>query len=219
MEKLTPPNRSHAVMSQRIESDFSLDFFPTPGWATRALMEKVLHMTPMASGISELSCLEPACGAGHMARVLEEYFPNQVTASDIHDYGFTGTTIMDFLELHSDDEPFVDWVITNPPFKHGEEFVNQGLLVAHRGVAMLVRTAFLETVGRYKNLYVPHPPTIVAQFSERVPMLKDRVNRKASTATSYAWLVWEKNTIQEGTRMVWIPPCRKELERDEDYDD
>ena len=35
-------NKSHAVMAQRTEPSDSQDFFPTPPWATRALMEHVL---------------------------------------------------------------------------------------------------------------------------------------------------------------------------------
>ena len=35
-------NTSHAVMSQRTEAKDSPDDFPTPPWATRALMEYVI---------------------------------------------------------------------------------------------------------------------------------------------------------------------------------
>jgi hypothetical protein len=35
-------NTSHAVMAQRAEAKDSLDNFPTPPWATRALIEHVL---------------------------------------------------------------------------------------------------------------------------------------------------------------------------------
>ena len=35
-------NTSYAVMAQRIEAQDSLDDFPTPPWATRALIEHVL---------------------------------------------------------------------------------------------------------------------------------------------------------------------------------
>ena len=35
-------NLSHAVMAQRHEAKDSLDDFPTPPWATRALLERVL---------------------------------------------------------------------------------------------------------------------------------------------------------------------------------
>jgi hypothetical protein len=75
-------NTSHAVMAQRIEDKNSLDDFPTPPWATRALIEHIL--SEHKQGLSRLTCLEPACGAGHMAKVLKEYF-RQVRASDVHD--------------------------------------------------------------------------------------------------------------------------------------
>ena len=43
---------------------------------------------------------------------------------------------------------------------------------------------------------------------ERVPMVKGRLDRKATSATSYAWLVWRKGSPAP-TEVRWIPPCRK----------
>jgi hypothetical protein len=77
-------NTSHAVMAQRTEPKNSPDDFPTPPWATRALME---HVFDTKEGLSVLSCLEPACGAGHMARVLKEHF-GEVRYADAYDYGY-----------------------------------------------------------------------------------------------------------------------------------
>ena len=62
------------------------------------------------------------------------------------------------------------------------------------------------------------PPTIVAQFVERVPMVKGKLDPNASTATSYCWLVWFHARMQRHTTLMWIPPCRKTLERSYDYD-
>ena len=76
-------NTSHAVMAQRFEPKNSLDDFPTPPWATRALLEHVLA----GKEISKINCWEPACGRGYMAEPLKEYFQS-VHASDIHDYGY-----------------------------------------------------------------------------------------------------------------------------------
>jgi hypothetical protein len=88
--------------------------------------------------------------------------------------------------------------------------------VARKGVAILARTVFLESVGRYQGIFQKAPPTKFAQFVERVPMVRGRLDIKASTATGYAWLVWEKQT--EGLpRLMWVPPCRKDLERKSDY--
>jgi hypothetical protein len=149
-----------------------------------------------------------------MARVLTEYF-GTVSQSDAYDYG--QGSVRDFLTY-----PFQvrssDWVITNPPFRLAEEFVIRALHVAREGVAILARTVFIESVGRYRSLFELTPPTKFAQFTERVPMVKGRLDRNATTATSYAWLVWEKKAAAGAApRLMWIPPCRRLLERETDY--
>jgi methylase of polypeptide subunit release factors len=204
-----PQNTSHAVMSQRKEPTDSLDHFPTPPWATRALIEHIIGRNNLAG----MHCLEPACGEGHMAKVLKDYF-GSVFASDVHPYGYG--SVDDFLFFNPDQ--YADWIITNPPFVLGREFAIRATKLARHGTALLVRTAFMESVDRYNGLFLGNPPSIVAQFVERVPMVKGRLDKTASTATSYAWLVWLSSQAWEGTRLRWIPPCRKMLEREGDYD-
>jgi hypothetical protein len=196
-------------MAQRTEPNDSPDDFPTPPWATRALIEHVLSDKP---ALATQSCLEPACGAGHMAKVLKEYF-QEVHSSDAHEYGYG--VRRDFL-THPFETNSVDWVITNPPFRLGEEFVLKALHIARQGVAILARTVFLESVGRYDRIFRDYPPNKFAQFTERVPMFRGRLDRKGSTATGYAWLVWEKSGAH-APRLMWVPPCRKALEFDTDY--
>jgi hypothetical protein len=203
-------NTSHAVMAQRTEAKDSPDDFPTPPWATRALVEYILGNKRI---LAKQTCLEPACGAGHMVKVLKEYFA-RVDYADAYEYGFG--QIRDFL-MHPTQLNSVDWVITNPPFRLSEEFVLRSLKVARHGVAILARTVFIESVGRYRNIFERVPPTKFAQFTERVPMVKGRLDRKATTATGYAWLVWEKRQDTEAPKLMWVPPCRKQLERDADY--
>lgn len=202
-------NVSHAVMSQRTVSRDGRDDFPTPPWATHALVHYVIGDT-----WRNYICLEPACGAGHMVHALAPHF-KAIISSDAHDYGFAG--VSDFLKNKWNDRAF-DWVITNPPFKLAEEFVVEGLRVAHVGVAVLVRTVFLESGGRYERLFRDRPPSMFAQFVERVPMVQGRLDREAGTATSYGWMVWQKTADERvAPRLAWIPPCRKELEKDGDY--
>jgi hypothetical protein len=202
-------NTSHAVMAQRIEPQDSPDDFPTPPWATRALIE---HIIPNKEELRKLTCLEPACGAGHMAKVLHEYF-GDVQSADAYEYGYG--EIRDFLTFPYKDNS-ADWVITNPPFRLAEEFVMQAIRIARRGIAILARSVFLESVGRYDGIFRNMPPTKFAQFVERVPMVKGRLDRKATTATGYAWLVWEKSASGL-PRLMWVPPCRRGLERLSDY--
>ncbi len=149
-------NTSSAVMAQRIEPVNSLDFFPTPPWATRALCEWLKTRCP----INSQAVWDPACGDGAMVRPLKEYF-SDVHRSDVHDYGI-GAMVRDFLWPSSEQ---CDWIITNPPFRLGCEFALTALERTRVGVAMLVRTAFLESVGRYKTLFSKHPPAVL-QFAE-----------------------------------------------------
>lgn len=187
-----------------------MDDFPTPPWATRALIE---HVIEDKHTIAAMTCLEPACGVGHMSKVLKEYFAT-VHDADVSNYGYGD--VCDFLK-HPYADASYDWVITNPPFRLAEDFVLRALTIAHIGVAILARTVFLESAGRYKAIFQTTPPTRFAQFVERVPMLKGRLDKAATTATGYCWLVWDKRSTTSA-QLVWIPPCRKVLERHGDYD-
>src|SRR4051794_20338015 len=122
-------NTSHAVMAQRVEPRDSPDDFPTPPWATRALLE---HVIEDKRALASLTCLEPACGAGHMAKALQEYF-REVRCFDAYDYGYG--SVRDFVTGPYPTNS-VDWVITNPPFRLAEEFVVRALRTARKGVAI-----------------------------------------------------------------------------------
>lgn len=211
------PSGGTSVMARRVEPHDSLDDFPTQPWGTRALVEHVLIPHSVKLG----RAWEPACNRGHMAQPLREYF-DSVHASDIFDYGeeWSGQErVVDFLWPNSESPKIarhpVDWIISNPPFKLAEQFIARGRGLATVGCAMLVRTSFLEGVGRYERLYNVTPPSIIAQFVERLPMVKGRIDRKVSTATSYAWLVWIKDCAPRPFQ--WIPPCRARLDRDSDW--
>ncbi len=205
------PRGGPAVMSRRREPSASLDDFPTPPWAVRALLEW-LQWTGRIRGA--VSCREPAAGRGHMARALGEVF-RRVEQMDVQDYG-TGELdrVTDYLADHI--WPAVDWTITNPPFRLAEPFISTALRTSRIGVAMLVRTQFLEGIGRHDRLFAQHPPAAVLQFAERVPMVRGRLDPNATTATAYCWLVWDVGRTGR-TELFWLPPCRPRLERQEDY--
>lgn len=207
---MTNQRNNAAVFAQRVELIGSADDFPTPPWATRALMHHVI------GGVLQRGCetaLEPCCGRGHMSKVLDEFFLD-VKSADAFYYGYGA--VEEFISTPYEPASF-DWVITNPPFNQAEAFILKALDIATEGVAVIVRTVFTETVGRYNRLFTPNPPAIVAQFAERVPMVKGRIDITATTATGYCWIVWKKGHTGP-TQMVWIPPCRKQLEYQGDYD-
>lgn len=203
-------NRSSAVMQQRSEPHHSLDDFPTPPWATRAVCEWMRLNTDWR--LHHCTAREPAANRGHMVAPLREYFAS-VDAADVHDYG-VGFPVQDYL-FGPDPEP-VDWTITNPPFRLAEQFIARALATSECGVAMIVRAAFLEGQGRFERLFSVNPPRFVLQFTERVVMHKGRLAPEGSTATAYAWLIWETGSTEQ-TELHWIAPCRNLLERTGDY--
>lgn len=200
-------------MAQRHEARNGVDDFPTPPWATRALIEHaVIGQGFRRDTLKEMTCWEPACGRGYMARPLLDYF-RSVRASDVASYN--SNEVCDFL---APSRAKADWIITNPPFRQGLEFALMAIERAKVGVAIFARSNWCEGVERYRRLFAVHRPALVAQFVERVPLIKGRVDPKASTATSYSWFVWHVDGPWAfGARHIWIPPCRKRLERAEDY--
>lgn len=196
-------------MQRRVEPRDSLDDFPTPPWATRALCE---FLREQGWQLENASAREPAANRGHMVAPLREFFAD-VEAADAHDYD-VGFRVHDY--LFGPLPGRVDFTVTNPPFRLAEQFIERALATSDCGVAMLVRAAFLESVGRYERLFAETPPSFVLQFSERVVMHKGRLAPEGSTATAYAWLVWLHDDERD-TRLRWIAPCRKQLERSGDY--
>ena len=222
-------NRSTAVMQRRRLAPDSLDYFPTPPFATRALCEFLAEQLGGGAALAEMVCWEPACGEGHMVRPLSEYF-GEVVGSDVHRYG-DDHEVFDFtlarFERRHEDLP--DFVITNPPFRLCAEFIAAASAIARRGFAMLVRSAFLESGERYDRVWSINPPSFVLQFCERVVMLEGRLVRRgardpfagpggtATTATAYCWLLWLDG--EPDTRLRWLAPCMSRLERPGDYPD
>lgn len=206
------PNGARAIAPGRVEPDDSLDYFPTPPWATRALLNHVLPALGL-SGQRLKSAWEPACGEGHIAEVLTEY-ADTVFATDIFNYGYGA--IGDFLQKNSEIE--ADWIITNPPFgSKTEAFVLRAIELAAVGVAMFVRMQWLETKGRYERIFRTNPPTIIAFFAERVPLCKGEWKPDGDTLTAYVWLIWMKGCAPQAP--FWIPPdCRDTLSLPDDAD-
>ncbi|WP_340109480.1 hypothetical protein [Pikeienuella sp. HZG-20] len=205
-------NLSSAVRQQRREPHGSLNDFPTPPWATRAL----LTHPAVTDDFSAMTVREPAANRGHMVRPLAERF-GRVLASDIFDYG-AGYREVDYL---FDAPAPVDWTITNPPFSLAERFIHKALDESRIGVAMFARSAFLEGVGRHGRLFDLTPPALILQFTERVVIHKGRLAPEGSSATAYCWIVWRLDWLCQtedlDPRFGWIAPCRKRLERPGDY--
>lgn len=197
------------------EQAAGLDFFPTPPWATRSLVEVILPH--LGVSIDGLTVYDPGCGEGHITGALTEY-PANVIGTDIKDYASDGREVpawageLDYLD-RSSAAPQADWVIMNAPFSDEElgdrplHFTQRALDEARVGVASFVRTTWLDGIGRYENLFSVRPPTLYAQFAERVNLCKGRWEPMGSTATAYCWLVWVKDRAPQP--VYWVPPGQR----------
>jgi hypothetical protein len=142
---------------------------------------------------------ECACGEGHMSIVLQENGYN-VKSTDLFDRGF-GEHGVDFLSMGNSE-----WdgdIITNPPYKYAQEFIEKALQIIPIGnkVAMFLKVQFLEGKSR-KSLFVLHPPKTVYISSSRIECGKNGVFKNES-AVAYAWFVWHKG-YSGTTELKWF---------------
>ena len=145
---------------------------------------------------------ECACGEGHISKALEKA-GYAVISTDLIYRGYGRIEPLDFLK---DDIPdFPGDIITNPPYKYAQEFVERAMQIVHDGhkVAMLLKLTFLEGKAR-KQMYMEYPPQTVYVFSERIKCAKNgEFDKIGSSAVAYAWFVWRKG-FHGSPAIKWI---------------
>ncbi|WP_208539300.1 SAM-dependent DNA methyltransferase [Algihabitans albus] len=169
------------------------DFYPTPRWATFALIDNESFKGDI---------WECACGDGEMSKVLDET-GSVVISSDLFNRGF-GEVGHDFL----DTSRRAPNIVTNPPFHSAEGFVASALKQADEKFALLLRLAFLEGAKRARTIFSTTPPSRVWVFSERITFYMKGAKRAGSGTTAYAWVVWDKHA-SGGTELKWLEPGYK----------
>lgn len=169
------------------------DFYPTPAWATHALVDNESF---------EGEIWEPACGNGAMAEVLKTT-GSRVRSSDLYERGY-GESGVDFLE---ENQRFKN-IVTNPPFHSAEGFIKKGIELSECKFALLLRLAFLEGAKRTNTIFHKTPPARVWVFSERITFYPAGMKATSSGTTAYAWFVWDK-THTSSTELKWFAPGYK----------
>ena len=133
---------------------------------------------------------EPACGAGHLARVFEEN-GYEVTGTDLVYRGYGTEEPLDFLEY--DGGFFEGDIVTNPPYTYARQFIEKALDTVKDGhkVAAFLKLQFLEGKAR-KEFFELCPPRTLYVMSERIKCAKNGDFSVGSSAIAYAWYVWNK---------------------------
>lgn len=185
------------VTNRRVVEDDKQDFYPTPEWCVKALLDNEEF---------ESEVWEPACGDGAISETIRKLRPNlSVFSTDLYDHGY-GIPNQDFLEH---DGLMFKNIITNPPYNIANEFTLKALASSTKKVALLVRLAFLEGQERYRTVFEPYPPARVWVFSERITMYKKYAkDKKGSGTTAYCWVVWDTDHVGP-TETKWLKPIYK----------
>lgn len=135
---------------------------------------------------------ECSCGEGHLSEVFKKA-GHKVKSSDLVNRGY-GDSGIDFLLT---DYNFNGDIITNPPYKFAQQFIEKSLDIIPVGnkVAMFLKVQFLEGKAR-KKMFLENPPKTVYISSSRLLCAKnaDFEGMKAGggSAVAYAWFVWQK---------------------------
>ena len=144
---------------------------------------------------------ECACGENSISEVFRRN-GKSVRCSDLV-VRQEGIEQLDFLlctePMHGAD------IVTNPPFKYAEEFVEKALSLVDDGryVCMFLKLIFLEGKSR-RSLFEKHPPVRVWVSSSRIRCVPNGdFSSKESSAGCYAWFVWKKGHSGE-TAIRWF---------------
>lgn len=171
------------------------DFYATPEGAIKDILNAI-----KLNG----SILEPACGEGHISKILKEYYPtNEIVSTDlIQREDKFNTNIqgnIDFLTYNYNRK--FDNIITNPPFNFAQEFIERALQLSNDKVIMFAKIQLLEGSKR-REMFDNTPLKYVYVFSKRQNPLRngsptDEKGKPWASTMCFAWFVWEQGYIGE----------------------
>lgn len=171
------------LQSSHRHADRGLDAYFSPPEAVASLIALERDFLPE-------HLWEPAAGDGALVRPLRAA-GYDVFASDIESYGLEDCLRFDYLTAPC--PAAVRGLVTNPPFRLAAKFAEKAIGEVPY-VALLLRTNFLEGVGRLP-FFRRHPPARVWVSSRRLPMMHRHgwVGKRAASNTCHAWFIYDKN--------------------------
>jgi hypothetical protein len=151
------------------------DFYGTPAEVTKALLVSEWIQGPV---------LEPACGDGAMAKVFEEA-GHTVTASDIEPLGYG--VKRDFFSISQIDPETI--IVTNPPFNLAEKFIEHGLSLKPKKLALVLKASYWHAKSRLE-LFERTRPAVIYPLTWRPDFLD-----KGRPTMEVCWTVWRRGHV------------------------
>ena len=168
------------------------DNYKTPEWLSEAIIDVHFQNPPWLKS-RPYRMLEPACGDGAIANILEKKVPSHIAHEldcvDIRDTGYG--VVRNFLEMPAD--PTYDLVLTNPPYSLAKEYVDHGRKFLRKGgwLFLLLRCNFFGSQKR------------AAWWRENIPAeihitpRRPSFTKQGTDATEYAWFGWCAESTQK----------------------
>lgn len=135
---------------------------------------------------------ECACGEGHLSKELVKRGFN-VLSTDLINRGFGNYDSVDFLTVPNVEIQYLD-ILTNPPYKYAQEFVEKALNIVSDGnkVIMFLKIQFLEGKKRFRLFRENNPKYVYVSTKRLKCAMNGNFQTIGSSASAYAWFVWEK---------------------------
>ncbi len=185
------------------------DFYPTPAWVVEALAEHV--------ELAGKRVWECACGDGRMAEALKALGAADVRVSDVGNYGYPGSQLLDFLTATA-LPPGTDLIATNPPYGVqgglAVKFIEKGLrLISGGEMLALLLSADFDSGSTRRHLFAD----CSAWFAKIV--LLDRIvwysnpdPKKEHPKENCCWYVWSQ-APHDGARILYADTRRPKRAR------
>jgi len=164
-----------------------LEHWETPQWAAAAILKKEI----MTARI-----VDAGCGTGVLSLAARAQGYN-VIPIDVHDWGFPGTIICDFLQPTDEVAALIRGatVFMNPPFSRAVEFVETAFKNGARKVVCFQRFAWYESQKR-AEFWRARPPSRIYICGNRATcwlhsIPQEQREKSAGSPTAHAFFVWE----------------------------
>ncbi len=164
------------------------DLYNTPVEALDALFERV-RVDP------DKLYFEPCAGKNIISDYMKEKFGVTMVTNELFNHGVSDYK-EDYLNPNSLASEYWDFdtIITNPPYKLAQEFVQEGFKYAKTQYHLL-RLSFLEGKRRKEELFSLMHLKKVYIFSYRISCSKGIEEEKQANAVSYCWLEFDRDYV------------------------
>lgn len=152
------------------------DFFSTPADCTLAFYKHEGFNIPK-------KVWEPCSGIGAISKILLQA-GHEVIETDLVDRG--RVEVINRVDFLMERPALAKAIVTNPPFKLAEEFIEHAYDIGVEYMALLLKADFLHSAGRYQIFHNLWRPARILGLSWRPDFME-----QGSPPMNCSWFIWD----------------------------